>query len=152
MRHSLSEIRSAHLVSATLGMPSGPSALNGFSFLSCALICSSVILPTRSQALGYSWSAMASSVGGFAGKKFFASTRPLSKLSLASEIVSPTLYLSTGILVLPPSPPEEEVKRCAVHMSGSSAFSSQSRQWWGLVCSRVLRYFLIIAACSLCTA
>src|SRR6266581_2464420 len=152
MKHSLSEIKSVHLVSATLGMPSGPGALNGFSFLSCALICSSVILPMHSQALGYLWSAMASSAGGFAGKKFFASMRPLSQLLLASAIVSPTLYLSTGILVLLPSPAEEEVKWCAVHMSGSSAFSSQSLQWWVLVCSRVLRYFLIIAACSLCTA
>src|SRR6266704_2863777 len=112
MWHSLSAIKSAHLVSATLWMPSGPCALNGFNFLSCALICSSVILPTLSQAFGYSWSAMASSVGGFAGKKLLASTRPLSQLSLASESVSPTLYLSTGILVLQPSPPEEDVKRC----------------------------------------
>src|SRR5260221_10599946 len=133
-------------------MPSGPGALYGFSFLSCAPICSVVILPSCSQALGYSRSARASSEGGFVGKKFLASTRPLSQLALASSTVSPALYLSTGILVFPPSPPAEEVRRCAAQMSGSSAFSSQSRQWCLLVWSNMLWYFLTIAACSLCMA
>src|SRR6266704_1326015 len=96
------------------------------------------------------WSTSASSEGGFVGKKFLASTRPFSQLALAVATVSPTLYLSTGILVFPPSPPAEEVRRCAAQISGSSAFSSQSRQWCLLVWSRVLRYFLTIAACSLC--
>ena len=62
---SLSTIMSAHLVSIILGIPSGPGALYGFSFLSCALTCSGVILPARLHSLGYFASVSALSTGGF---------------------------------------------------------------------------------------
>jgi hypothetical protein len=83
-----------------------------------------------------------------AGKKPLARTVPFSPFVLAVFSSSPTLYVSFGILVLPPSVAGEEMSRCVVHMSGSSAFSNQSLQWCCLVYSSVLWYFLDASVCS----
>src|SRR5712691_1507780 len=135
---SLSAISSAHFVSTILGIPSGPGALNGFSFLSCALICSAVMVPALSHSEGYMAPASMSSEGGLSGKKPFASMCPFSAFMLAVVSSPSMMYFNAGILVFPPSPQDLEVSWCAAHMSGSSAFSNHSLQCCVLVCSRVL--------------
>jgi hypothetical protein len=60
----------------------------------------------------------------------------------------PILYCRIGILDLPPSDAGAVIMRCAVQISGSSAFSSQSCQCCFLVYCSILSYLLAASLCS----
>src|SRR6266851_7872284 len=100
MRNNLSTIKSAHLLSAILGMPLGPGALYGLMLFSCAHICCLVTLPTPLHAFGY-FSVGCGSACSLAGKKLLASTMLFSSFMLAVVSSSSILCFSFGILALP---------------------------------------------------
>ena len=77
-------------------------------------------------------------MGGLGGKKVQANRDAFSSLVVAMVSWSPFVNLSTGILLLPPSPAGEEVYLCTIQMSGSSALSNQSLQCCLFVCSSIL--------------
>src|SRR6266851_1568705 len=148
MRNNLLTIKSAHLLSAILGMPSGPGALYGLMLFSCARICCLVTLLTPLHAFGY-FSIGCSSACGLAGKKLLASAMLFSSFVLAIVSSSPILCFSFGILALPPSEGGMAVIRFAAQMSGSSAFLSHSLQCCCLVFCSAFWYLLLASLCSL---
>src|SRR6266702_8704294 len=133
---SLFRIVSAHFVKTIFGIPSGPGALNGFNLASCLFTCSLLIESKLHIGSGYT-NRSGDSWGGFEGKNVLASMVLFSAFVVA--VLSDPFFVSvsTGILLLPPSPAGDAVYLWAVQMSGSSAFSSQSRQCCLLVRSNV---------------
>ena len=118
------------------------------SVLLVAFLICSLEMGSKSQiSFGYTNCSGVSS-GGLGGKKVFASILLFSSLVVAEVSCPLRSALRTGILDLPPSPARDEVYLCAVQMSGSSAFSSQSRQCCLLVCSRLLWNFLLASFLS----
>ena len=77
------------------------------------------------------------------GKKLFASASPFSTFVVAFFFIPSVLNVSVGILLLPPSNAFEDISLLTVHMSGSSALSSQSLQCCFFVASRVLWYTVV---------
>src|ERR1700730_10305315 len=151
MHTSLSTSKSALLVSTIFGIPSGPGALYSFSLLSYLRTCSFVTLPAPLHAQGYFVFSKSLFVWGFGGKNPVAKAAPFSPLVVAIFPMSPTLYFSAGILALPPSVAGVEMRQCTVQMTGSSAFSIQSRQCCCLVFFSVLLYLFAASVCSACT-
>ena len=90
------------------------------------------------------------SAAGLGGKKLLASADPFSALEVASFSVPPDEYFRVGMHAFPPSPAGDDRYLCAVQMSGSSAFSSQSHQCCLLVYWRVLSYKVLAALNCLC--
>jgi hypothetical protein len=123
----LSTRRLAHLVNTIFGIPSGPGALYGLSLLSCFSICAFVIFLGASHCRGNFWLSCPGSCIGFVGKKLLASATLFSSLLEAILSASPVLYFNAGMRDLPPSEAGADISLWTVHMSGSSAFSSQSR-------------------------
>src|SRR6266851_682748 len=147
MKYSLSTIRSAQLLNAIFGIPSGPRALKGLVFLSCLQICSLMILPTPLHALGYLASSFTPRSCSLAEKRHLANAMLFSSFVLATISCLPTVYLSLGIFALPPSVGRAKTMQCTAQMSGSSAFSSHSLQCHCLV---VLSMFWYLFLASLC--
>lgn len=113
-----------------LGMPSSPGALYGLKRAMCLRVCSFVI-GSMSHAGGRKLHSLSLTFTcwGFFGKKVFASEVLLSALVLAMCSPAADWIIRLGILDFPPLLAGAEMYLCAVHMSGSVAFSSQSRQW-----------------------
>ena len=88
--------------------------------------------------------------GLLVGKNISTSILLFSSLVVALHSDSPDCFLSTGILELLPSAAIAEMYLCAIQMSGSSAFSSQSLQWCHLFFSILDAYFLLASSYSAC--
>src|SRR5712671_6732616 len=152
MWSNLSASRSMHLVSTMLGIPSGPGALYGLSLFRWCRICSFVIFFGRSHCRGYLPSSCTLDCCSFRGKKHLARAVLLSPLFEATLSSPPTFCFSVGMRDLPPSVAGADISLCTAHMSGSSAFSSQSRQCCFFVLLSIFSYSLITSLCSLCIA
>src|SRR5260370_10984719 len=151
MWYRLSSSRLAHLVSSMLGIPSSLGDLYGLSLWSCLLNWPLVMVSASQHGLMSGSSPyVVAGRGGLGRKKQLASTLPFS--SFVATFLSMPLFLcvSIGILDLPPSVACEEVSLCTVHMSRSSALSSQSLQCRCFVFSSVLRYRFTASVCSAC--
>ncbi len=132
-----SVMRSTHFIRTIFGMPSGPGALYGLSFLSCCATCSLVIGSSLQHRFGYALSGGMSVSAGLAGKKLFARAHAFSELVEVISSLLPCVCFSTGILAFAPSDAGAEMTLWTVHISRSVAFSNQSLQCCLLVHSSV---------------
>src|ERR1700744_4477404 len=120
---------SAHFVSTTFGIPSGPGALYGFSLARARLIWSLEIGSALQIGSVLCVGLGASSARGLLGKNALARTLPFSSFVLALHCSPVSANVRSGIRGLPLSPGGAVMYLCAVHKSSSDAFSTQSRQW-----------------------